>query len=67
MVAATPDFMTNDVRTKKEGDALGCYGDIGWQAFIWMALSFFESYAATSGKSIVMQVLHQGCPVGVRL
>ena len=67
MVAATEDFMANDVRTKKDGDALGCYGDIGWQAFIWMALSFFETYAAISGLPNAMQVLHQGRPVGVRV
>lgn len=30
--AATDEFLANDVRTKKDGDALGCYGDLGWCA-----------------------------------
>jgi len=35
---ADADFLANDVRTRKDGDALGCYGDIGWyciKAALW--------------------------------
>ena len=28
--AGDEDFLKNDVRTFKELDGLGCYGDIGW-------------------------------------
>ena len=40
------DFMKNDIRVKKEGDPLGCLGDLGWYNIRYSL--FFANYAMPS-------------------
>ena len=43
------DFLQNDIRVKKDGDLLGCVGDLGWYCgkSLYCSLSIRYSCAQT--------------------
>ena len=50
------DFFKNDIRVKKEGDALGCIGDLGWYCVRMALLIFSDLSAAELRRGLVKDV-----------
>lgn len=66
------DFFTNDIRLKKDGDFLGCVGDLGWYC-VRMGLLVFSANDANALRGMVTdaqvmryQVNDEGVPSTLR-
>jgi predicted dehydrogenase len=55
------DFFQNDIRAKKDGDPLGCLGDLGWYC-IRMALLIFPT-KPISGQVVDFKLTDDGVPL----
>jgi len=49
------DFFRNDIRIKKDGDFMGCIGDLGWY-IVRMGLSIFSALDAGTLRGLVTEV-----------
>ena len=63
------DFLKNDIRIKKDGDFMGCIGDVGWYC-VRMALLIFSGLNAKALKGLVTgaqvvrhQLNEEGVPI----
>ena len=54
-------FFKNDIRTKKDGDPLGCLGDLGWYC-IMMALLVFPT-KPVSARVVDFKLTNEGVPI----
>jgi hypothetical protein len=50
------DFFKNDIRVKREGDFMGCIGDLGWYSVRMGLLVFSDLNADTLRKGLVKEV-----------
>ena len=55
------DFFKNDIRVKREGDCLGCIGDLGWYCVRMGLLVFSDLKADVLRKGLVKEVQVVNC------
>lgn len=57
------DFLQNDIRVKKDGDLLGCVGDLGWYCVRMGLLVFSDLNAEELRNGLVKEVQVVNCEV----